>query len=312
MDRNAWTTVLAIAERQYGAFTIQQALHAGVSDDAVRHRIKVGELIWEHPGVVRLAGAPISARQRASAALLFLGPESAISVHAAGRLLHLDAIRRPHRIDVHTLHHSKGRTSDRRLAIHRVQQLPAEDVILVDGLRCTTATRTLVDLAAVVKREALEAATMSALRFGTTSLLALGAHLERLGPRRRGARALRQIIADNTGLLPAGSILEVKLANVLRDGGFDGFVRQIEIVAGNGRRYRIDAGWPDLRVGIEADGFEFHGDQIAWKHNRRRIAAIEAMEWQIILTTWDELVHRPHELLERLRHALARAHAIAS
>jgi very-short-patch-repair endonuclease len=216
------------------------------------------------------------------------------------------------RFDFHTTHHTKGRVAPKDLAVHRVQTLSDSDLVVVDGLRCTSATRTLLDLAAVVPYETLEAATMSALRYHTTSLSALGEQLERLGPRRRGARAVRRLIADNAGLRPAESVLEVKLSALLRSADFPPFERQIEVVGQDGRGYRIDAGWPDLRVGVEADGFEFHDNELRRKRDRRRVGAIEATGWQLLIVTWDDIVSTPERTIDRIRLAIQRALAVAS
>jgi very-short-patch-repair endonuclease len=68
--------------------------------------------------------------------------------------------------------------------------------------------------------------------------------------------------------------------------------------------YRVDRAWPERRVVAECDGFQFHGQHLQWKRDRRRIAAIEAAGWRILHVTWDDVTFRAHETLARLSHAL--------
>jgi very-short-patch-repair endonuclease len=54
----------------------------------------------------------------------------------------------------------------------------------------------------------------------------------------------------------------------------------------------------------ECDGFEWHGDRLRWKRDRRRIAAIEAAGWRVVHVTWEDVTRYPVETLDRLALAL--------
>ena len=90
-----------------------------------------------------------------------------VSHNTAGRLMRLEAIR------ADGLHLTVGATkgllhSD--ITIHRTTALPDVDKRFVDGIPCTSATRTLIDLAPALDDDAFEAAFESARRMGLTTL----------------------------------------------------------------------------------------------------------------------------------------------
>jgi very-short-patch-repair endonuclease len=96
--------------------------------------------------------------------------------------------------------------------------------------------------------------------------------------------------------------LEVKLSRLLRTSTLPEPMVQLRI-----GRFRVDYAWPAYRVVCECDGFEWHGDRLAWKSDRRRVAAIEAAGWRIVHATWEDVTKRPAETLQRLALALQRA-----
>ena len=60
------------------------------------------------------------------------------------------------------------------------------------------------------------------------------------------------------------------------------------------------------RVGVECEGFEFHGHRLQWKRDKRRTAWIEAHGWRLLFVTWDDVTKRPTETLGRIHLALGR------
>ena len=104
-----------------------------------------------------------------------------------GRLLKLDPIR-PTALHL-TVPPTAGVRSD-RLRIHRAE-VTARDRIEVDGIPCTSATRTLIDCAALLDGEALETAFELARRMGLTSTNAVRS---RLGRGRPGSALMRDVL----------------------------------------------------------------------------------------------------------------------
>jgi very-short-patch-repair endonuclease len=282
-----------LAERQYGLITRTQA-RSVLSGSAVDRRLTSGRWKVVRPGVYRIVGAPVTARQRAMGAALWGGPEAAISHSTAGRLLRLPGI--PHNVVHLNVPPESGLRSD-DLQVHRAA-LGRCDRVYVDNIPCTSATRTLVDCASMLDVEHLETAVERARRMGLTSIAALTAQLSRGRP---GSAKLRQVLA-HLDARPKESRLEVKLARLLLKSGLPKSVAQF-VIGG----YRVDHAWPPFRVACECDGFEWHGDRLCWKRDRRRVATIEAADWHVVHVTWEDVTRRPDETISRLGLALRRA-----
>ncbi len=203
------------------------------------------------------------------AAVLWGGSESAISHTTAARLLRVDAVRTD---ELHlTLPSSFGRRSHGFL-LHRMATLPAGDLVIVDGIRCTSATRTIIDCAALLND---------------------------------GSSRVRRLVAvQSPSDRPLESRLEVKLARLLRTSSLPKPEPQHRV-----GRYRLDFAWPNRRLGCECDGFEHHGARLAWKRDRGRLAEIEAADWRIVHVTWDDVMHRPDQTMQRVALALRPAAA---
>jgi len=176
--------------------------------------------------------------------------------------------------------------------------------VSVDGIRCTSATRTIIDCAALLDDEVLEAAFEDARRMGLTSAPALARRAEELcGRGRPGSGGIRRLLAvQRHGERAMESRLEVKLARLLRQSKLPAAERQYPV-----SRFRLDFAWPAARVACECDGFEHHGSRLAWKRDRSRLATIEAAGWRIVHVTWADVTGDTRRTLERLAFALRAA-----
>jgi len=293
--------VRARAEEQYGVVSREQAFEAGLSPEQIKRRMRGGSLEAVFPGVYRIAGAPRTGRQRAQAALLWLGDAAAISHMTAAMLLHLDGCRTR---DLHVMVPREQRQRSALVVPHTTLALPRNQRVTVDGLRCTSASRTLVDIASVLKEEALEVAFESARRMGLTSPRALercAAQVIEAGG--RGSRSLRRLLEhQQPGERPLQYKLEVKMARLLRASGLPRPERQVPVGP-----YRIDFGLSWLRYGVECEGFDYHGSRLAWKADKRRTSFIESRGWRLTFVSWDDVTQRPDETLQRIAMAIAQA-----
>jgi very-short-patch-repair endonuclease len=109
-------------------------------------------------------------------------------------------------------------------------------------------------------------------------------------------------LAQSPGDRALESRLEVKLARLLRTSLLPTPERQFPV-----GRYRLDFAWPERRIGCECDGFEHHRARLAWKRDRRRLAAIEAAGWRVVQVTWADVTREPDQTLDRLSLALRQA-----
>ena|SRR5437870_1877999 len=189
--------IAAIAELQFGTISRRQAATAGLEAEAMTRRVMTGSWVRLFPGVYRLAGVPPTPHQRAIAAVLWAGPKSALSHTSAAWLLQLaPASGGP----LHVTRPESSTKLDRAVVVHR-SALSRADTVEVDGIRCTNATRTVLDCAGLLSDEPLEAAFEQARRLGLTSPAALGRRAEELCGRGRpgAARVLRLLATQAPG-----------------------------------------------------------------------------------------------------------------
>lgn len=176
-----------IATRQHGAVSRAQLREAGVSDGAINRRIASRRLHPVHRGVYlvgHLARAPLAAE---AAALLACGPGSVLSHRTAGWFWHLLA-ERPARVEVTVA--GRARAERPGIRLHRIADLPREQVRIREGMAVTSPARTLLDLAAVLTPRALAIAFDRARDERAVSMSEIGSLLERYRGR-RGTKRLR-------------------------------------------------------------------------------------------------------------------------
>jgi hypothetical protein len=78
-----------LAGLAHGVVTRQQLLRADISDDEIKHRLAIGGLMREYPGVYRVGHRALSAEARYMAAVLACGEGAVLGGPAAARLLGL-------------------------------------------------------------------------------------------------------------------------------------------------------------------------------------------------------------------------------
>ena len=289
----------AAAAAHYGILTRRQAHKFGLTNRQIQTRVAAGRWTVVHPGVYRITGAPVTGRQRAYAACEWLGPEALVSHATAAALLRLPGPR-PNRLHVTVPECVRNGQRESALTIHRSGGLQRTDRFVVDDIPCTSATLTVLQLAPELDDESLETMFERGRRLGLTSVPALVRRAPDFVRRPGIARIERlvKVVADR----PLESKLEVKARTMLRRYGIA--VPAVQHAVG---RYRLDFAWPLLLIAVECDGFEWHGNRLAWKRDRRRIAALEAQGWRIVHLTWDDVTQRPSQSIARIQLALAQA-----
>ena len=265
------------ASAQDGVLSHEQARAAGLSDDQIKHRCRTGAWHRVVVGVYVIAGSPDTPRRRARVAYL-------ACAHADGVVSHLTAAAvhglGPYSLLPHVVVPRSASVRCRAAKVHR-GSVPIVDRAWRDGLRVTSVSRTLVDLAGVLDRpsfeEFVDAALCRKLASADSALAALG----RAGPRRCGARLLGDVLEVWTPRIEPGSVAEVRLLRQLAELGITGLVPQHDVVDEAGEFVaRLDLAAPDKRRGFEYDGVETHSPR-AWGRDEPRYARLRAMGWHI-------------------------------
>lgn len=148
-----------------------------------------------------------------------------------------------------------------------VADLDAGDTVLCHRVPVTSKVRTAVDLARWLARPHALAAIDAMTHAGLTTQTEMMEFAARY-PRYRGiaqARELIRIVEPRTES-PGESWLRLRII----DAGFPRPSAQVVIEVRGRELYRIDLGYPDLRIGLEYDGQEFHDSAEDQKHDAAR------------------------------------------
>jgi very-short-patch-repair endonuclease len=93
------------------------------------------------------------------------------------------------------------------------------------------------------------------------------------------------------------------------DGGLPPPVLQHEVVGLQGCIWRLDFGWPELRVAAEYDGVDWRSGPYACLRDRRRSAALQDVGWLVVPIVAGDVRYRRVDLVRRLEARLRHASA---
>jgi very-short-patch-repair endonuclease len=267
-DLGADAAIAALAAHQHGVVSRTQLLALGVGASAIGRRVEAGRLHPLYRGVYAVGHLALSMRGRWMAATL--ATNAVLSHRSAGALWAL----RPWagRIELTV---PRGTTQRPGLLLHRAILAP-DEIATHHGIPVTTPARTLLDLAAVLQRHQLQQAINEA------EILRLpGPHqLTDRYPTKRGTRALRTLApATHTR-----SDLEARFTTFLNDRRFPR-PQTNTIIEGK----EVDFVWPDQKLIIELDSWEYHRTRAAFEADRRSDRHLKAAGWTVIRVTWRDL-----------------------
>jgi hypothetical protein len=293
-----------VASGQLGLISRGQALGAGLTREQIRHRVRSAR--WEavRRGVYRLEGHPRTWEQAVLAAVL----GTAGTVAARRTALWLLGVRRdlarPEEIELTT---TQTRVpGPRGCAVTTTRSLPPAHRTVAARVPCTTAARTLIDLATAPQpdRALLLSWTEQLINLGHTS--APQVHACALAARNGRVGALN-ILVDITG--PDGaarlrSWLERHFGEDVANAGLPAPVWNVEIRDERGRIGEVDAVWHAQRIVVELDGLAFHRSPAQQRTDRARDRRLALAGWTVLRFTWHDVVTRPESVLAELRAAL--------
>ena len=245
--------VAELAARQWGVVALSQLCGLGLTGNGVRLRARAGHLHRVHRGVYAVGHHNLTQKGRLKAAELALGQSAAVSRRSAAALLEIRADGRSI-VDV-TVSNRRARSRP-GVRVHQGSLL-TRDVTVVEGITCTAWPRTMLDLAADLRRDATEKALERTEILRLYDRVALEDVLGR-NPTHRGAATLGSLIDDRADApAPTRNELERALLAICERHGLP-----IPIVNGSlwldGDRIEPDFLWPEHRLIVETDGAETH------------------------------------------------------
>jgi hypothetical protein len=287
--------------------TTQQLRAAGLADEAISRWVRTGRLHPVFRSVFAFGRRSLGPRARLRAAALTCGPGTVISHRSAAWLLGFGA-RNPRTIDVISSTQA-GRKVD-GIKAHKVPRPAPTELVPIDGIPCTNAARTIVDLAGTYGETQMRETVERAASAKVLDLPGIEAILD-ARPRRRGAPCLRRVIddwrpvAETANFEDARSLYEVKLLPLIAAAGLP-MPRINAPVQTAERILEVDLLWPDQRFVLEADSRRHHAIEVAFERDHRRDRELLAANFGYLRVTWREAEHEPEAVFAVVRGELLR------
>jgi hypothetical protein len=271
--------IAELAARQHGNVTAAQLADIGLSARAIEEREERGWLIRRHTGVYAVGHVPRTRESRWAAAVLALGVGAVLS--------HVAAITE---VIVPTY---AGRPRRDGIVVHR-QRLPATHVTVHRGIPVTTPTRTLLDLASVLSLSALAKCFEQAqVRLHLPPAPLAAEVIAR--PRHRGNAKLRRILQGAVDPAAVRSVLELRFLRMCAAYG----IPRPEVNVRIGP-WTPDFLWPDRRLIVETDGYEFHRTAAAKRRDAAKDEFMRGLGFTVVRVTWADVVERPSQTATRV------------
>jgi very-short-patch-repair endonuclease len=226
-----------------------------------------------------------------TAALLACGPGAVLGYGSAATAWGFNT--RPTRPVEVIITGDRGR-QQRNLVVHRTALHPT-DSLLLEGLRVTVPARTIVDMTATSTSRELRRIVERAQDLHRFQPDAIRPILDRV-PGRRGCRQLRDLI---TLMEPdedkARSHLERLFLKVIRKARLP--LPEVNHPIADRRR---DFVWPEQRLVVEVDGYQWHSTKEAKRRDHQRDRELTALAWRPVRFTYEDVVFEPEDVVTEL------------
>jgi hypothetical protein len=185
---------------------------------------------------------------------------------------------------------------------------------MIDGIPVTTIEQTLLGLAAVAGANVAEMALDRALLHELTTRAELDRFLRAKGARgRNGIGVLRTLLREHDPLAGISeSAMETRLKQLFRRHGLP--TPRFQYVIRHEGQFvaRVDGAYPELRIAIEYDSYEFHTGKHAIVRDNDRRNALKDIHWDLITFTAADLAHDGGRALRALRTAYFSAFGVTN
>jgi hypothetical protein len=288
----------ALFDRQRDVATCGQLLDV-LSRRALAAMLETGELTRIWPGIYGRGQIDVALRLRGLD--LRAGQSVPICLGTAAAVYGFDT---EDTVELHVLNPGghQLRAGD-GLVVHRREGSP---LAMVDGRPATESAWTAIEVARGLRRPRALATLDAALRSGMCNRDELSVAAARQAGR-RGIVDVRELIG--LAAAEAESPMESEARLAMLDAALPPPVLQFEIVDRNWRTWRVDFAWPDQRVAVEYDGFDWHSDPDAFRRDRQKHAALREIGWTVLAIVADDVRRRAWDMVRRVEAELMRCSA---
>jgi hypothetical protein len=200
----------------------------------------------------------------------------------------------------------RGRKID-GIRFHRVRTPRLEETGTVDGIPCTSPSRTFVDLAGTVGDRTLRSCFERAAQ---RRLLDIPAIEESMDPGRRGMPSLRTLVDEWRRAAPVAkkgklkSPLEAKVLPLVLRRDLPTPLPNAPVRIANGR-IEVDFLWPQAKFVVEADSRGFHATHVAFERDRWRDRELLRAGYASLRVTHREAEQEPEAIADAVAMTLA-------
>lgn len=291
--------LVTLAASQHGVFSRRQAIGAGLSPSGVSRRLRSGELVVAARRSLRFAAAPQSWRGSLMAGLLDLGDASLVSARSSAALLGLDGY------DEGPVAFLVPRGQRDRRTVGEVTSSPdiaRLDRVAVDGLRCTSATRTIIELLACASEREIANALDSATRLGLTTPTVVRRRLDELGTQGRTGVAAFERVMESAGVQ---SWLERRFLHLVDSAGIGRPHLQRTYRRDGVHVARVDFDFHPLPIVVEVGGRTGYMSIDERRRQEHRRNELQLLGRTIYFFSTEDVVGDPAYVLATIRIALA-------
>lgn len=294
-----FAAVAELAATQHGVVGLDQVVALGYPRDQAARWVRAGRLQRFGSRTFVVAGSAPTWEQGLTAGLLDLGPGALVGGRAAAALHCFDGYGRGPLEFLVVRHRARRR---RELVVRSTRMLRPIDRTRVGSFACTSAVRTILDLAAIATFDEVADAVDSALRDGLVSEAFLRRQLaaaRRSG--RRGSRLLDEVLVDAGG----HSRLERRFLTLVRAARLPR--PSCQQIHERGGRFlaRTDFCWSRERVVVEVAGQRTHASRRERQRDAERHTELQLQGYLVLTFTYEDVVERPTWVIARTREALA-------
>lgn len=278
-------------------FTFLEARRHGVSPAQLRTMVRTGLLRRVFTGVYVDSATPDTQLTRTQALAKILPPTAVVTDESAGwvHMIDLDPPSAQMVAPPVTVFQNDGATRVRKAGTHGGQRhLLNRDVVVINGVRVTSALRTALDLGRLRQRDRAMASLDALLRtrlFTHEELLADMIRFKGM----RGVVQLRELapLADSRAESPPESIIRLRCL----DYGLPSLVPQLLVRReSTGERAFLDLANESLRFAVEFDGRAWHeGDGDVRRDRRRRAWLRQEAGWHIAILAGSDVYGVPRD-----------------
>jgi very-short-patch-repair endonuclease len=289
------TLVAAAAAESRGVLSRAELRACGLSDEAIKVRVRTGRLHRVFRGVYAVGHRGLTPEAGWLAAVKACGPIAALSHFSLAMLFGLLPVedRRP---EVTIPAASKCRVDG--IVVHRTRDL---DRVSHKGIPTTSAARMILDLAPRLDDVPLRRLMSRAQSMHLTNLRLLGRQLDRAAGRPGRARFARVLSTEPPA---TRTELEDRVHDLLTAAGLTPPHVNVPLHL-DGRRVIPDFHWPDHHLIVEADSAQWHDTPQARADDAERQALLEAHGERIIRVTWQQATAHAAQTAQRVTLALA-------